>query len=138
MVVGKSGDVVMPDTMTEPDASKTALQAWIRLAVGPSEIVRRESSYVIKYDFVREGFFVTGDQFRGALLTAGYEPATKTDRFRMVPRSTATYRDGTYAGFSLQHLPAGERARYDRQVRKAVVEREEWRAAAATETIAQP
>jgi hypothetical protein len=108
-------------------SEKTALQSWIRLAVMPSELVRAERSYDIKHDFARDGFFVTAAQFRGALVIAGYAPATKTDRFRLAPRSCNTFRNGTYAGFSLRHLRAAERAGYDRQVRMAVVEREQWR-----------
>jgi hypothetical protein len=113
------------------ESEKTVLQAWIRLAIRPNEKSRSESSYLVKYDFGRDGFFVTAAQFNGALASAGYEAATKTDRFRLGARSSMPPIHGTYAGFALEHLLAGERAEYDGQVEKAVVERERWRAAAA-------
>src|SRR5438270_6862320 len=101
------------------ESEKAALQAWIRLAVRPSEAKRTESSYIVKHDFGRDGFFVTAAQFDGALLSAGYE-GTKSDRFPIDPRVAAPFRSDTYAGFCLEHLDAASRAEYALQLRKAV------------------
>ena len=110
------------------ESEKAVLQAWIRLAVRVSEAKRTESSYLVKHDFARDGFFVTAAQFDGALLSAGYE-VTNSDRFRIDPLMAAPFRSETYAGFCLEHLDPEGRAEYVRQLRKAIAEREQWRTA---------
>jgi len=110
------------------ESEKIVLQAWIRLAVRASEAKRTESSYVVKHDFGRDGFFVTAVQFEGALLSAGYE-AAGADRFRIDVLVAAPFRSETYAGFCLEHLDPESRAEYVQQVRRAVAERERWRSA---------
>jgi hypothetical protein len=110
------------------EGEKTVLQAWIRMAVRTSEAKRTESSYVVKHDFGRDGFFVTAVQFEGALLSAGYE-AAGADRFRIDALVAAPFRSDTYAGFCLEHLDSESRAEYVQQLRKAVAERERWRSA---------
>src|SRR5438552_4741865 len=54
------------------ESEKAAMQAWIRLAVRPSDAKRTESSYIVKHDFGRDGFFVTEDKLDGAMLSSGY------------------------------------------------------------------
>ena len=110
------------------DSEKSALQAWIRLAVRPSEAKRTENSYLVKHDFARDGFFVTADQFNGALLSAGYE-VTRSDHVHIDPLIAAPFRTHTYAGFCVEHLDAETHDEYASQVKKAVAEREQWRAA---------
>ena len=107
------------------DSEKAVLQAWIRLAVRPSEGKRTENSYLVKHDFARDGFFVTSAQFNGALLSAGYD-VVRSEHAHIDPLVAAPFRTHTYAGFCVEHLDAEARDAYARQVKKAVAERERW------------
>jgi len=60
------------DTLTEPE--QTALLYWIEHAISRAKKADDRSSYGLKHDFEREGFYITNGQFKGAMLQAGYSP----------------------------------------------------------------
>lgn len=63
------------DYETLSDAEKVALRYWIDHAIAPSgRVNNRRTSYVLKHQFEREGFYITNGQFKGAMLLAGYMP----------------------------------------------------------------
>lgn len=70
------------------DAQKEALRAWIALVMRPVKTVGPSTSYTMKHDFERVGFYVTNGAFKGAMLAFGYEPAEREAlnwRFRQRP-----------------------------------------------------
>lgn len=53
---------------------KEILTYWIEHAICGAVRYSKRSSYGIKHDFEREGFYITNGQFKGAMLAAGYQP----------------------------------------------------------------
>lgn len=53
---------------------KAAIQEWIKLAIQPANQYTDRSSYGIKHDFERVGFYISNGEFKGAMLAAGYTP----------------------------------------------------------------
>lgn len=53
---------------------KEALAYWINHAMCNAARYSQRTSYGIKHDFEREGFYITNGQFKGAMLAAGYQP----------------------------------------------------------------
>src|SRR5829696_7284482 len=67
---------------------QAALLEWIRLAIKPAKTVAPSTSYGIKHDFEKAGFYITNGQFKGAMLAAGYTPANPNElnwEFRIRP-----------------------------------------------------
>jgi hypothetical protein len=69
-------------------AKRAALLEWIRLVIKPAKTVAPNTSYSIKHDFERVGFYITNGQFKGAMLAAGYAPVDPNElnwEFRIRP-----------------------------------------------------
>ena len=69
-------------------AEQAALLEWIRLAVKPAKTAGPGTSYGIKHDFEKAGFYISNGRFKGAMLAAGYAPVDPTElnwRFRIRP-----------------------------------------------------
>src|SRR5215216_889971 len=70
-------------------AEQAALLEWIRLAIKPAKTVDRSTtSYGIKHDFEKVGFYITNGQFKGTMVAAGYAPVDPNElnwEFRIRP-----------------------------------------------------
>lgn len=65
----------LPEAYNELNqAEKNALAYWIEHAICTATRYSNRTSYGIKHDFEREGFYLTNGQFKGAMLAAGYQP----------------------------------------------------------------
>ena len=71
-----------------PAARQAALLSWIAQTLAPAPNVGRHTARELKTAFEcsgyfrgPRGFFVLGDAFHGAMLTAGFAPVSPTERF---------------------------------------------------------
>src|SRR5215207_4968493 len=85
---------------------QATLLEWMRLAIKPAKTVAPSTSYGIKHDFEKVGFYITNGQFKGAMLTAGYPPANPNElnwEFRIRPTgSRRKSKNGTV--YHVEHL----------------------------------
>jgi len=69
-------------------AEKDALAYWIEHAICKATRYSKRTSYGIKHDFERDGFYLTNGQFKGAMLAAGHQPENAQElnwRFKVKP-----------------------------------------------------
>jgi hypothetical protein len=76
--VNKRGEMHPLDLSSAYDelnqAEKDVIAYWIEHAIGKATKNSNRTSYGIKHDFERDGFYLTNGQFKGAMLVAGYQP----------------------------------------------------------------
>lgn len=56
------------------NAEQKVLLYWIEHAIEYKGQWSKETSYGIKHDFEREGFYITNGQFKGAMILMGHMP----------------------------------------------------------------
>lgn len=110
------------------EEKRAALREWLRWAVRPAARASRRTTYGIKHDFERDGFYVSNGAFKGALLEAGYEiseqnKAANNWRFRIQPTCPARCVPNGLIGrgwYGLWHLAPAERAEFETYLRAAM------------------
>jgi hypothetical protein len=55
-------------------AEQDALLYWITKAMEPAKSYEEQTSYGLKHNFEHEAFYITNEQFKGAMLSLGYAP----------------------------------------------------------------
>ena len=96
-------------------AEQVPLLEWIRLAVKPAKTIGPGTSYGIKHDYEKVGFYITNGQFKGAMLAAGYAPVNPNElnwEFRIRP--TGKRRESKNGiVYHVEHLTPEERKDLD-------------------------
>jgi hypothetical protein len=101
-------------------AEQAALLEWIRLAIKPAKTVDRSTtSYGIKHDFEKVGFYITNGQFKGTMVAAGYAPVDPNElnwEFRIRPTGKLREsKNGTL--YHVDHLTPEDKEDLDALVR---------------------
>ena len=110
------------DYQTLRDAEKRAVQLWIVLTIVPARREYPYSSYGLKHDFEKVGFYLTNGQMKGAMKQAGYSPVDASAlnwTFRI--SRVCNQKIDALAGlrFDMRHLSNEERLEFFKVVQAA-------------------